>query len=133
MKQAYITKQKQLLEEFLKENESKDFSATQILSYLEKRGIVISRATIYRNLNKLEKEGVIRKYPLKKGKEAAFQFNGKDNACESHFHLKCLSCGMLYHLECGETEKLAEHIYNEHKFTISKGETVIYGFCNNCQ
>ena len=46
MKSIYITKQKQFLEEFLQENESKDFSAAEIMSYIEKKGIKI---TVYEN------------------------------------------------------------------------------------
>ncbi len=132
MKQSYSTKQKQLLMSFLENNENKDFSASQIHTFLSEKGMDISRATVYRNLNKLENEGIIKKYPLKKGKETAFQFCGEKNFCDSHFHLKCLKCDKLVHLECEETEKLTGHILKEHRFKVSKCDTLLYGYCENC-
>ena len=132
MKSAYLTKQKQLLISFLESNESKDFSASQIHSFLSQKGVDISRATVYRNLNKLEEEGLIKKYPLKKGKETSFQFCGEMASCDSHFHLKCLVCDKLLHLECGETERLARHIFSEYHFKVSKCDTLLYGYCENC-
>ena len=133
MKQDYSTNQRRILTEFLEKNKSSDFSPTEILDFFKNKGLNISRATIYRNLNKLEKDGIIKKYPLKKRKEAAFQFCGEKNYCDSHFHLKCLSCGNLIHLECDYVNHFSEHIYNEHKFTISKSETIFYGYCKDCQ
>ena len=117
---------------FLENNESKDFSASQIHAFLAERGMDISRATVYRNLNKLEKDGVIKKYPLKKGKETSFQFCGERASCDSHFHLKCLVCDKLVHLECEETEKLTKHIFSKHHFKVSKCDTLLYGYCENC-
>lgn len=133
MKSDYATNQRKILTEFLENNKTRDFSPAEILDFFKDKGLNISRATVYRNLNKLEKDGLIKKYPLKKGKETSFQFCGEKTHCDSHFHLKCLNCGNLIHLECDKINYFSEHIYKEHKFKISKSETIFYGYCKDCK
>ena len=130
MKQEYSTKQRGVILDFLRQS-STHTSAKDILVYLESKNIKISTATIYRTLDKFEKEGIIKKMTIGEGVGACYQY--VDSAsCQGHFHLKCIECGELIHLSCEFLDKMEKHIFDEHAFTISSGKTVIYGKCAKC-
>lgn len=130
MKQEYSTKQRGVILELLKES-STHITAKEILNYLKSKGLNISTATVYRTLEKFEKEGIVKKMTIGDGQGACYQYAG-EFSCQSHFHLKCIECGELIHLSCDFLDKMEKHIYDEHSFTISSGKTVIYGRCANC-
>ena len=91
---------------------------------------MIDKATIYRNLKRLEDEQIIHKV-----------FNEKTNLyeyslsidCDNHFHLKCLKCGKTIHLECSEANEFINHISNEHSFMVKESMTTLYGVCERCK
>ena len=130
MKQEYSTKQRSVILELLKES-SAHTTVKDILLRLEEKGITVSTATVYRALEKFEKEGLVRKMSFGDGIGACYQYMG-DGSCHGHFHLKCTECGELIHLSCDFLDKMEKHIYDEHSFTISSGRTVIYGKCAKC-
>ena len=57
---------------------------------------------------------------------------GKTTVCHDHFHMKCLKCGRLFHLECDHLKDIAAHISKMHDFTIDSSRTVFYGICGEC-
>ncbi len=130
MKQEYSTKQRSVILELLKESSSHT-TVKDILSRLKENGIRVSTATVYRTLEKFEKEGIVRKMSLGDGLGACYQYTD-GVSCHGHFHLKCIECGELIHLSCDFLDKMEKHIYDEHSFTISSGRTVIYGKCAKC-
>lgn len=130
MKQEYSTKQRSVILELLK-NTSTHVTATDILRQLDSLGIKISTATVYRTLDKLESEGILKKMTLGDGLGACYQYT-KNGECSQHFHLKCVECGELIHLSCEFLAEMEEHILKEHSFVISAGRTVIYGKCAKC-
>ncbi len=130
MKQEYSTKQRIVILELLKES-STHITAKDILNYLKNKGLNVSVATVYRTLEKFEKEGIVKKMTIGDGQGACYQYTG-ELSCQSHFHLKCIECGELIHLSCDFLDKMEKHIYDEHSFVISSGKTVIYGRCANC-
>ena len=130
MKREYSTKQRQAIIELLKES-STHASAMDILTHLRGKGIDVSVATVYRTLDKLEGEGVVKKMTIGGGAGACYQYL-EGSECNEHFHLKCIECGELIHLSCEFLAEMEKHIFSEHKFTISSGKTVIYGRCSRC-
>ena len=130
MKREYSTKQRTVILDFLRQA-STHTTAKDILSYLKNQNIQVSSATVYRTLEKLEKEGIVRKMSLGDGLSACYQYT-EGASCQGHFHLKCIECGELIHLSCEFLDKMEKHIYDEHSFTISSGKTVIYGRCAKC-
>jgi Fur family ferric uptake transcriptional regulator len=94
-------------------------------------GEEVSRATIYRCLDRLTAEGAVRKYTAEAGELACYQLC-TDAACSNHFHLKCRSCGKLIHLECGMMEDVQKHIAEDHRFVLDPCQTVLYGECEMC-
>ena len=55
-----------------------------------------------------------------------------EQQCHDHFHMKCLKCGRLFHLECDHLKDIAAHISKMHDFTIDSSRTVFYGICGEC-
>lgn len=130
MKREYSTKQRKAIIELLKES-STHTRAVDILNHLKSKGINVSFATVYRTLDKLEGEGVVKKMTVGNGQGACYQYL-EGSECHEHFHLKCIECGELIHLSCDFLSEMEKHIFDEHAFTISSGKTVIYGTCASC-
>ena len=130
MRGEYSTKQRDAILSFLKENNA-HVSASDIVFHLKEQGYKISTATVYRTLDKLVSDGVVRKMMVGDGSGACYQYLDGDG-CAEHFHLKCIKCGKLIHLSCEFLHSLEEHIFEDHGFTVSSGRTVIYGTCAEC-
>lgn len=129
----YRTKQNIELINCLKDFSDRHVTVPMIADYLRRHGSSIGIATIYRNLDKLEKEGLIRKYVLDGKSCACYQFINQDSdLCVNHYHLKCEKCGKLIHLECAALGDIDKHITEEHGFKINSAKTVFYGICGDC-
>lgn len=126
---AYKTKQREQILEYIRQNADSHLTADNIAAALHNRGV--SKTTVYRHLEKLYDEGQVRKYILQEGKSACYQYAGGAD-CHSHFHLKCLECNCLLHLECDYLTEIGEHISEHHGFCIDSSRTVFYGLCEAC-
>lgn len=127
----YKTHQRSVITDFLKENGDEHITVEELVSKLEQSGESVGRTTVYRCLEKLESEGLVRKY-ISAGKESCcYQYVG-DAECKEHFHLKCEKCGKLIHIECDTLDTLKEHIKDEHGFSVNALKTVLYGICEEC-
>lgn len=122
---SYSTKQKDRILEVIK-GYSKEFTIKDIYNELEGIGLT----TIYRFVNKLEKDGLISKY-IGSNNTTYYQYLEKCNK-ENHFYLKCDNCGKMEHIDCECIGKLSSHIFKEHKFTPSKNHIIINGLCEKC-
>ena len=86
----------------------------------------VSLMTVYRNLNKLVKEGVA--FP--------FHINNILHYCgnrNKHFHLHCVSCNNtedIYNMDINNY--FQNHLDSEDFLPLSNG-IIIKGFCNNCR
>lgn len=133
MERTYKTKQRAAILEYLKQNVDNHITADNIIEYFRRVGNPIGKSTVYRYLDSLVEENVIRKYTgSEKGDSACFQYIVDGEECHSHFHMKCSKCGSLIHLDCHEMEELSEHIFKEHKFKLDICKTILYGTCENC-
>lgn len=130
MRSEYSTRQRDAILAFLKENNA-HVSASDIVLHLQEQGYKISTATVYRTLEKFERDGTVKKMLVGAGTSACYQYAGSE-CCDEHFHLKCIKCGKLIHLSCEFLNSMESHILEEHGFTVSSGRTVIYGICAEC-
>ena len=128
---GYITKQKQTVYLFLEANKERHLTADEVIFGLVKEGNAVSKSTVYRYLDALEKEGKIIRYNIDSKSGACYQLS--ESCCEKeHFHLKCFSCGSLFHVECHKLSDIENHILNDHSFEIDYSKTVLYGKCKDC-
>lgn len=129
---GYNTKQKENLLSYLIKNKEKHTNVQEISAFLSAEGTPVGVATIYRQLDRLVEQGIVRKYAFDGKTCACYQYVEDEENCRSHFHLKCLSCGRLIHLDCGHLADLTRHIEDEHGFAIDYSQTVFYGRCSDC-
>ena len=90
---GYNTKQKENLLEYLIKNKQKHTNVQEISAFLSAEGTPVGVATIYRQLDRLVEQGLVRKYSFDGKTSACYQYMQDDDQCRSHFHLNCLSCG----------------------------------------
>ena len=122
----YSTNARKTIIEFLENNKHNSYSS---LYLVDKFKDSINKATIYRNLKTLEEEGFIHKIYNESNK--LYEYIYADD-CDHHFHLKCVKCGKILHLHCGDADEFIGHIKKEHKFNVSEDITTIYGVCEDC-
>ena len=128
----YNTKQRQNILNYLKENVQKHITAEEIIEHFKKQENPISKSTVYRYLDNLVSENIIRKYISQERACACFQYIENQESCNKHYHMKCIKCGALFHLDCEEISKLEEHIFKNHNFKLDICKTVLYGICKEC-
>lgn len=130
---GYKTKQREAILDFLIENKEDHVTVNNISDYLEKEGTHVGVTTIYRHLDKLLEQGLVRKFTVDGTTSACFQYAEKLGQCREHFHLKCEKCGKLIHLNCSHVSEMCMHIFEEHGFKLDLFRTVFYGICEQCE
>ena len=123
---TYNTKQKDLILNVIKS--IGEFTVKDVYSKLEGK---IGLTTIYRYIERLEKEGNITKY-IGKDNATYYEYLEECDAC-NHFYLKCDKCGDLKHIDCDCIEDLTNHIYKDHNFKLNKEHIIINGVCGRCK
>ena len=122
----YKTKHRTELVSYLMANSNRHLTIQEIQNELKD----MPQATLYRLMDSLVEEGIVRKYVIGPSQSNCFQYS----SCEhEHFHLICESCGKLIHLDCHEVEKLLTHIKCEHGFDINISKVNLYGICEECR
>lgn len=129
---SYRTKQREAVYHILEQSGPGHITIDDVQDSLKAAGEKVGRTTIYRYMEKLALEGVLRKYYIEEGAGACYQFVKEDEGCQEHFHLKCLQCGKLIHVECDYLDSIAGHIFEHHHFRIDNTKTVLYGTCEAC-
>ena len=132
LKGNYNTKQRQAVLSYIEQNADSHVTAAQIAQHFKTADNPIGTATIYRQLEKLVSDAVVRKYVTDGQSSACFQYVGPKKECAEHFHLKCEGCGELTHLRCSLMDNLSRHVQKEHTFEINSMRTVFYGKCESC-
>ena len=133
MKQTnYNTKQKAAIISAIKSMEDKHFTIDNICDALSSNDERVGRTTVYRYLEKLSDDGIVRKFAMPQGESTCYQYVGEHTHCDEHFHLKCEKCGDLIHMQCDELNGIAAHIKSHHGFQLNPLKTVIYGVCEGC-
>lgn len=132
---TYKTAGRQRLLDFLESHPDRQFPVDELTEELDRLSDVgngrSSKSTLYRHLSELCDEGTVRKYRSDTQSAYVYQYVGRGDCCH-HFHLKCLSCGALVHLECTVSEELLSHISSDHHFKVDSGRSILYGTCEAC-
>lgn len=135
MKQSggYKTKQKEQIIQYLTAHEGEHVTAQELSRHLEAEGTPVGTATIYRHLDALVTDGMLRKYTIDSRTCACYEYLPKSDACKRHFHLKCMACERLFHVTCEHLDGIEAHILEHHGFQIDQSKTVLYGICADCR
>ena len=132
---TYRTAGRRRLLNFLQNHPDRQFTADELTGELshpqDQTCCKTSKSSLYRHLSELCDEGTVRKYRSDTQSAYVYQYVGESD-CRHHFHLKCLECGTLVHLECAVSEELLAHISADHRFTVDSGRSILYGVCADC-
>ncbi len=126
----YKTKQRVAILDFIESNKDREVTANDILVYLNKNDLKASQTTIYRYLDNLVKEGIIKKNYSEEKSSSCYQYVGK--RCKEHYHLKCNNCGEIIHLDSEIFSSIEKKIIDRYGFKIDNIKTILYGTCNKC-
>ncbi len=126
----YSTTQRVLLLSFLKSNSEKQFSVDELYAALGDEGI--SRSAIYRNIDKLSAERVVRRFTDAGGSRSLYQYVGGEE-CSFHLHLQCKGCGRIIHMDPATSETVVGAALKKNGFHVDKKDTMLLGRCRSCK
>ncbi len=129
---GYKTRHRDEIFAFLKENERSHITAGEIHACLRERGISIGMTTIYRQLDKLVEDGVVRKYVVDPTSGACYEYTGEGGESDL-IHCKCEKCGKLIHLHRLEVERAMSAVTGVGGFEMDVSRTIFYGVCGSCK
>lgn len=99
-------------------------TADKVYEEVKKELPSISFSTVYRNLNQLVEQKMIKKISLD-GEKYIY-----DNITREHAHFYCICCGMLEDLDFYKDIKLLK---KRLPYEVESIELVVKGICNNCR
>lgn len=120
------TKQRQAIIELLKENAT-PMHAEDIYLRLKEKGIDLSLSTVYRNLDMLQKQGLVVKAYMLNEDKARFGLASKKN------YLVCQNCKKIVIIDNCPFEKFKEELIEVHGFDILGHSIEVYGICPECK
>lgn len=100
--------------------------ARDIHKEVKKRIPNISLGTVYRNLNALSCEGLIKRVPLESGNDRY------DKTLTNHNHITCVKCGKICDVYVLLKDSEITKIENETGFKITDSNFNINGICKDC-
>jgi len=106
----------------------KHIDAEELLATMKSRGLKISRATVYRNLDLLVDCGLVRKQRLGRDRFLYEHVHGGQH----HDHLVCTGCGRVVEFVSPGIVALQAEICRAHGFQPSRHTLQISGLCNDC-
>ena len=86
----------------------------------------ISLGTVYRNLNLLVENGVIKKISMP---DSCDRFDGR---CDEHCHAVCVRCGKILDVEIDPAGIVGSVLKQQNSFIVNECQLVIKGICKTC-
>ncbi len=94
---------------------------------MKAEGFQVSRATVYRTLNKLVDAGLLRRIDV-----GPRMFYEQDYGYPQHDHLVCQECGKKIEFQAPAVTLALQEICRQHQFQSSGHTFVIRGTCAEC-
>lgn len=123
----FTEERRQLLEEVLLLRSH--FDADNLFAIAKKKGIRVSRDTVYRTLPLLLECGIVQK-SVGDGRRDYFERTG---AKGHHDHMVCVGCGRILEFKSDEIESLQEEICRREGFRLLFHDHRLFGHCAQCQ
>ena len=123
----YKTQSKQQILDFMVGNPDRIFKASEIAKSLPE----ISLSTVYRNLSRLEKAGLIQIVGAAENNELQYRYTGPGR-CEAKMHLVCKDCGKFFHLDGPALKMLQLSVQRVSGFELDQQQSVLFGRCAGC-
>lgn len=101
-------------------------TADEIYEEIVKEYPNIGRGTVYRNLDRLSKEGKIRRLEIPGGADRY------DHLCHEHYHARCVKCGRIFDVDMEYMTDLEKNIRNANGFEFIGHDIIFKGVCPKC-
>ena len=101
-------------------------TADEVYDAIVKEHPTISRATVYRNLNRLSETGKIRKIAVPDGPDRF------DHQRHEHYHVKCVKCARVFDVDMDYIADLEGKIKDAHGFQFTGHNIIFTGICPEC-
>ena len=101
-------------------------TADEVYSMVRENLPNVSLGTVYRNLDLLAKQGLIRTLA------AAGEQRRYDGMLDDHHHIRCEICGRIDDIELGNTERLEELIVDGRGYEVHGYTLCFVGVCREC-
>ncbi|HZZ82375.1 MAG TPA: Fur family transcriptional regulator [Gemmataceae bacterium] len=123
--QRFTTQQRDMVNYiFSKHNH---FDADELIDEMKQEGFQVSRATVYRTLNKLVDASLLRRINL--GQRTVYEH---DYGYAQHDHLYCEQCGSMIEFQDPQIEKLVNEVCQAQHFQLVGHTFIIRGVCASC-
>ena len=100
-------------------------TADEVYTRIHGKHPLISRATIYRNLNSLAEEGRVFKI-IGNGVDRY------DHKLHGHGHIECVCCKKFEDVDVSEMEPINQRVERETGYQLIKRDVVFMGVCPSC-
>lgn len=128
-----LTKQKLIFKQFLENNRGREMTVAEMSEQLEKTGVKIGIATVYRAVNRLEAEGILVRIVNGSAAKTSYKYAGNENSVRSIHRAFCTSCGKTAELGFKFTEKIDLNVSDTTGFSIADHQMMFYGLCPDCK
>jgi Fur family ferric uptake transcriptional regulator len=115
----------QVLREIYRSNTHLD--ADEIFIRLKKKGVSISRATVYHTLDLLFRYRLVTKIDLGH-KHAHYE---KSYGVDNHLHIICQECGRVVEVTSHELTGMLEKLCDDNGFSLGSFSLQVFGECRN--
>jgi Fe2+ or Zn2+ uptake regulation protein len=106
---------------------SKPLSASDISRILSQSGLVVNKTTIYREIEFLLDQGIIKKVRIEHTSDL-FELAERPH----HHHVICTDCGTIEDIQFKNEHALLEDAQNQTSLTIHDHALEFYGLCRDC-
>lgn len=127
---TYMTRQQQAVLDCIRQRERRCATAAELTEALHRQGQRVGMTTVYRQLERLESQGLLHKILTPEG--CYYQYCDRTRHDGGCVLLKCERCGAITHADCSHLGELYAHLAGEHHFLVNTRKTLFYGLCGNC-
>ena len=118
------TKQRQLVAAAVRALEHP--SAEEVYAAVSRENLNIGKATVYRNLNLLMRQGEIGRVPLGEGADRY------DFRTDKHYHMRCRACGKVFDAPMAPLPSPAKLLGDTGGFVVEDHTIEFVGLCPGC-
>ncbi len=105
------------------------FDAEELLAFLHRRHMPVSRATLYRTLEHLTMAGLVKRHRFGTGHALFEHVYGRHH----HDHMVCDRCQSVIEFVNEDIERLQDEVCVAHDFVSTNHVMQIFGICRQCQ
>ena len=125
-----ITNQRKVVLETLYTHRKDHLTVDEVYQYVRETNPEVGLATVYRNIQILNRLGIIEKISFD-DKDIRYEIFYEDIPLH-HYHLICKQCGKVDELELDFINRYKDFLKEEKDFEALEARIKIYGLCRDC-